>query len=134
MRISPLIGRLLIHFDLRFSAYLEAINALGDILDFYERKDQDEMCERKITDTEKPKLEKKYSDGRDKIKRIMRAGSLLLSKEAVNLINLDPKFEEANKNVANGDWYEEFQNDWEIIINAHRNFITRTQKDLGITL
>ena len=120
------------YWELRLVAYNDVLNALEKMLSYLDANLLDITHEKTIKDADRAKLENKWKEGREHIEKTRRVGRLLISEEAHQIIDIDKKFKEANKDVDPEDWFSLMEKDWDVLSHVINEFITLSKKDLKL--
>ena len=120
------------YWELRLEAYNELLNALEKMFSYVDASLLDAMHEKTIKDDERANLASKWKEGKNHVEKTRLVGRLLISQEAHQIIDLDKKFKEANKDVNINDWFSQMDNDWGVLRKVIDEFITQSKIDLKL--
>ena len=120
------------YWEMRLQAYNELLNALEKMFSYVDASLLDAMHEKTINDDDRELLRSNWKEGKEHVEKTRRIGRLLISEEARQVIDIDKKFKEANKDVPIDDWFSNMDNEWGVLRDVIDEFITQSKKDLGL--
>jgi hypothetical protein len=117
-------------WEMRVSAYQSAIEALSDLIYYYERQYNAEITRREVNKKYQTELHKLWAEGYQKVKKAADSGSFLFSRDVKYALKEFIDLEKENKNEKQQHYQEYLDSSLFIAKKCLETVVTSANKDL----
>jgi len=120
------------YWEMRLKAYTDSITSLEKMHSALDADLREVFEAKQMSDEERDHFRKKWKEGKEEIRKTRRIGALLLSAEALALLDVDPLFAEVTRGIDIGNWFEIADNEAAVLSEVIKKMITQAKKDLKL--